>query len=146
MNWFQSCIHFIFKILSGWIDSKNHVLQDGTVTSMPGLIEENLMLLILENVVLKNIKSMRLDQTIKSIITQNIWMMIQLICRPLSSKVGTFYGLQLMPMEEIELVSLHGYCHVPILTKCWPEELASVCDYESNRLCGTRYWGQRNNP
>ena len=46
---------------------------------MDDLFEENWKVIILTNVVLKNIKSIRIGQAIKSIITRNIFTMSKLI-------------------------------------------------------------------
>ena len=53
-------------------------LHDEPVDVMTDVIDENLNVLVLLNLMLKYLKSIRIGQTINSIVTRNIWLMIQL--------------------------------------------------------------------
>ena len=68
-------------------------LHDEPMDVMTDVIDENLNVLVLLNLMLKYLKSIRIGQTINSIVTRNIWLMIQLTFWPLASNIDPWYGL-----------------------------------------------------
>ena len=63
-------------------------LLDDPVAAIIDPIEDNWKFLVLANIFLKYLKSMRVGQIIKRIITRNIYPMSQLIFWPLASNMG----------------------------------------------------------